>query len=211
MRARVAQAIAAAPTADIAAPSPPRSGQLSSVLKLFAWVTIAGCIIAAVWMRWSNDAPPRGVPSAAAATAVHSLPPPPSPSLPTGVNAATTASSDVPTLDVWALPSVMPSSKRTPSTLRSPRSLEEETRLLRAAARAQQAGDGDGSLAILSEHEARFPDGVLRDERTVAKIAALCALGRKETASSEARRFLRGRERSPLTLRVEASCAGQQP
>jgi hypothetical protein len=85
--------------------------------------------------------------------------------------------------------------------------LEIETRLLRDAEALRRAGNGARALVLLDEHAARFPNGVLAEERTAARVFALCDLGRVSDASGEAQRFLAERPRSPLAARVRASCA----
>jgi hypothetical protein len=87
-------------------------------------------------------------------------------------------------------------------------SLESETSLLREADRELRSGQPAGALALLDEHASSFSNGALVEERTVERILALCALGRKSEAVSESARFLRERPRSLLADRVRASCGG---
>jgi hypothetical protein len=47
------------------------------------------------------------------------------------------------------------------------------------------------ALALLAAHDRRFPDGVLRAERTASFVEAYCALGREVDARREARRLAR--------------------
>jgi len=99
-------------------------------------------------------------------------------------------------------PSPAPSSTTSPSPHVD--ALEEETRLLTSAMRAS---DGTRALALLEEHEARFPRGVLANERDVQRILTLCSLGRIDEARGRAKPFLAGRAPDALTRRVEESCA----
>jgi hypothetical protein len=85
--------------------------------------------------------------------------------------------------------------------------LEAETRLLRAADVALRSGDAQRALALLDEHAARFPAGVLEEERAAERVLALCSLGRTHEAQADVERFLRERPRSPLADRVRSSCA----
>ncbi len=80
--------------------------------------------------------------------------------------------------------------------------LAAETRHLREAHGALQAGDPQKALALLDEQ-----GGQLGEERAAARVLALCQLGR--TAELEAARaaFLRDHPRSPLADRVRGGCA----
>jgi hypothetical protein len=80
--------------------------------------------------------------------------------------------------------------------------LAAETRRLREAHGALQAGDAQKALALLGEQ-----GGQLGEERAAARVLALCQLGR--VAESEAARaaFLREHPRSPLADRVRGGCA----
>jgi hypothetical protein len=89
-----------------------------------------------------------------------------------------------------------------------PASVQAEAELLRQADLARKAGDAPRALALLDEHSARFPGGVLVPEREAERVVVLCALGRTEEARAAASAFLRQWPRSPLTSRVRASCGG---
>ncbi len=86
--------------------------------------------------------------------------------------------------------------------------IEGETRALRAAMADLRDGHADRALASLDAQMARFPSGVLVEERTEARIIALCALGRTEEARGVAAHFLADYPRSVLAGRVRASCGG---
>lgn len=88
-------------------------------------------------------------------------------------------------------------------------SLAEEARLVRSAHAALRRGDGTEALALLGEHERRFPQGVLRQERNGERVLVLCALGRRDEAKSLAKSFLRAEPASSLAERVRASCGGE--
>lgn len=83
--------------------------------------------------------------------------------------------------------------------------LTDETRRLREAHGALTGGDPARALSLLDEQAAA---GVqLREERTAARILALCQLGRVDEARVAGARFLAESPRSPLADRVRASCA----
>lgn len=87
--------------------------------------------------------------------------------------------------------------------------LEAETILLEGARRALKRGEASGALALLDEHAQRFPKGWLATDRAGERIIVLCGLGRRAEATREAKTFLDGRPKTPLTRRVESSCAGE--
>jgi hypothetical protein len=85
-------------------------------------------------------------------------------------------------------------------------SLAEEAAALK---RAQLAIDADPrrALGLLDELKREYPGSALQEEVRVARIVALCALGRTQTASKEALDFLRLYPASVHIPRVRASCA----
>jgi len=88
--------------------------------------------------------------------------------------------------------------------------LADETALLRDAQSALQGGDPKASLERLDVHAARFPNGVLREERMAQRVLALCAAGRLDEARAEADRFLSEAPSSIQAERVRGSCALRQ-
>jgi len=88
-------------------------------------------------------------------------------------------------------------------------SLAREASLLAEARRALQSGQGDRALALLDEHARTFPNGWLASDRAAERVVVLCSLGRRDEAVREAKVFLDGRPKGPLTRRVELSCAAQ--
>lgn len=93
-----------------------------------------------------------------------------------------------------------------PST---PNAVAEETRMLREANVALQAGDASRALGLLDTHGRSFPNGVLSEERSAQRVFVLCKLGRVAEARAEAARFAKASPDSPLAPRVRASCAGE--
>lgn len=87
--------------------------------------------------------------------------------------------------------------------------LEKEARLLAEARGAVQRGDATQALALLDEHARVYPKGWLASDRAAEHIVVLCSLGRRDEAAREAKVFLAGRPRGPLTRRVTMSCAGE--
>jgi hypothetical protein len=85
--------------------------------------------------------------------------------------------------------------------------LAEKMRLLGTAQKKLAAENGEAALEMLVQHERRFPQGVLSEERRAARVLALCSLGRTSEAREEAKRFLQTSPKSPLVPRVTESCA----
>jgi hypothetical protein len=75
--------------------------------------------------------------------------------------------------------------------------LAEEVALLVRAETALRSGKPAVALAVLSEHERKFRDGLLAEERIAARIQALCALGRQAEADTQLARL------SPKSLHGE--------
>jgi hypothetical protein len=80
--------------------------------------------------------------------------------------------------------------------------LAAETRRLREAHSALQAGDPQKALGLLGEQ-----GGQLGEERAAARVLALCQMGRVAEAESARAAFLREHPRSPLADRVRSGCA----
>ena len=132
-----------------------------------------------------------------------------------------------PSITVESLPSVAPASpsqgndaKKAPvvstaaaatSGAASADTLGRETQLLTSARAAVKGGNPDKALALLDEHARLFPNGWLANDRVAERIVVLCNVGRRAEAVREAKAFLDGRPKSPLTRRVEASCAVDSP
>ena len=87
------------------------------------------------------------------------------------------------------------------------KSLREELEALRAANALRQSGDAAGALALLNEFERTHPKGVLVQERSAARIFALCAAGRAEEARTRAERFAQLFPKSPHLPRVQRACS----
>jgi hypothetical protein len=85
--------------------------------------------------------------------------------------------------------------------------VDEEVRLVSLAYSLLQAGDPTHALAVLDDHERRFPDGKLAESANVTRILALCQMGRASEARGERDRFLSRYPRSPFSSRVRSACA----
>lgn len=85
-------------------------------------------------------------------------------------------------------------------------SLPQEVRLLSRAEQQMNDGLAGDALRTLAEHERRFPNGALAEERMAARVQALCALGRTTDAKSELTRLTHAYPRSPHLERARRVC-----
>ncbi|MEP7052036.1 MAG: hypothetical protein ABJB12_16845 [Pseudomonadota bacterium] len=67
--------------------------------------------------------------------------------------------------------------------------LAREVGLLSLATGDLHAGRAGDALKVLDEHQRKFPNGILSEERRAARAQALCALGRRSEADSELARL----------------------
>jgi hypothetical protein len=88
-------------------------------------------------------------------------------------------------------------------------SLDEEVMQMRTAYSHLRGGDALRALSALSEHARRFPDGKLVAMGKVARIQALCDLGKRSEASAEAAQFLAEHGDSPYAARVRQVCVAR--
>jgi hypothetical protein len=84
--------------------------------------------------------------------------------------------------------------------------LSEEVAILSRAETDLYGGRAESALKALDEHERRFGHGVLEEERTAARIQALCALGRTAEADTELARLARISPKSPHAEHSRQAC-----
>ena len=77
--------------------------------------------------------------------------------------------------------------------------------LLTRAREALEAKDPTAALAVLEEHQARFPEGVMRLEREATTWMARCAIDRR-SAAREALDFAASHEGMPWVPRLRMIC-----
>ena len=95
-----------------------------------------------------------------------------------------------------------------PATARAPSSANEgeEAALVGAIDAALRSGDSAGALRLAADHQRRFPQGVLSEEREGARVVARCMASRSPSASDAASAFLASHPRSPMRARIAATC-----
>ncbi|MEI9948844.1 MAG: hypothetical protein WDO74_07625 [Pseudomonadota bacterium] len=91
---------------------------------------------------------------------------------------------------------------------RSRDGLAEEVALLSRAETELHAGRPAKALLALGEHQRKFPRGVLAEERTAARIQALCALGRNDEANAQLTQLLHISPKSAHEERARQACRG---
>jgi hypothetical protein len=85
--------------------------------------------------------------------------------------------------------------------------LSGEVALIARAQSATNRGDAEKALTALREYDRKHPGGELAEERSAARILALCAAGRRKEARAAAARFLAKWPHSPQAARIHSSCA----
>jgi len=94
-----------------------------------------------------------------------------------------------------------------PSAQPAPDGADEELRLI-GAEQKLLPGDPIRALALVREHERRYPDGLLVQEREVVAVAALAAIGQQDEARRRAERFNEQHPRSTYAVRMRQILAG---
>jgi hypothetical protein len=112
-------------------------------------------------------------------------------------------------------PSTLPASVKPVSTAQSrpqatpprpPNRLAQEVEILSRAGADVRGGRAVSALQALDEHERKFPSGALAEERSAARVQALCALGRTKDAEAELARLARLSPDSAQSARARKAC-----
>ncbi|MBI5545893.1 MAG: hypothetical protein HY901_18545 [Deltaproteobacteria bacterium] len=211
---------------------PPGAAPVSWAVKLVVAVALGGVGLGS-WALWGPSSDPREQQGEARAPRVLPSPVLPAPRAPPAASPATEAES--PTTSATATPpapspapraarpkaqtfapldlttadhAAQPSEEPGPSPAATAQgTLADELRLLREAQIAAKEGSPRRTLELLDEHARLYPQGALREERTAARIVALCARGRLAEAAEEAEVFLDENPSSPYASKVRDSCA----
>lgn len=193
------------------APRAVASGVSFARSKLLKWGFVGSTVLVAGvalfvprFTHESEQAEPKpSVSVASAVTTPVAVPPRTEPDLPTSPNPR----SDEPAAASIATPEGARRSIAAPKApARSRDGLTEEVALLSRAETELHAGRPAKALVALAEHQRRFPRGALAEERTAAKIQALCALGRNEEANAQLRQLLHISPKSALEERSRQAC-----
>lgn len=179
----------------------PKGGEGLSTAPATASLTIAKLTAAIVAM---------GVAAAVTLVMLRTKTPPASPAAtaPLAANATLQGPVDqVPESAPFAMPQAQPSDeKRAPAAPRPADNLAEEVALLSQASADLHGGRPAAALTVLDEHRRKFPHGALVQERTSARIQAMCALGSMKDAQAELARLARTSPNSPHLARARKAC-----
>jgi hypothetical protein len=126
--------------------------------------------------------------------------------LPSAMEATDSVPSESPPESVEP-PVTQPSVARSNPSRRVRDGLSEEVAIMSRAETDLHGGRPESALKALAEHERKFGNGVLAEERTAARIQALCALGRTAEADAQLARLTRIAPNSPHTERARQACA----
>jgi hypothetical protein len=204
-RARVKSALAARlggaafllpQQASAAIPKALVSWQKLSTLVVGASVGLAGVGTAYFMARAPSDPLQDAPATTPAVTSKAQLPPAP-------VGADLPASPELDPLVLEPVPS--PPRRQTPADR-----LAEEVAILSKATSELRAGRPNQGLRLLEEHQRKFPNGRLAEERRAARIQALCALGHLAAAEAELGRLAQSSPRSPHLARAQRACGIKQ-
>lgn len=177
-----------------ATPAPPRVARWQ-----LAGAALGTGLAATLVMLWALGAQPASNATPRTAAASPSARPPALAHEPLAVEAPRPIAPDVSS----SAPPVQPARARpTPSSAR-PDALAQEVQLLARATRSMRAGRPMQALAVLDEHQRRFPGGALSEERRAARAQALCALGRITEGRAEQSQLP---PRSPTAARAAQAC-----
>ena len=92
----------------------------------------------------------------------------------------------------------------TPPVVQVDRGLSEEVALVDQIERSLRDGDSQSAARLTKEHEKRFPQGALVEEREGAGVLARCLSGAGATSGANA--FLAAHPKSPMRTRISAAC-----
>ena len=171
--------------------APAEAAAKASLAKISAVVVALGVAGGGLYLATRPESSPTKVPvSMPAKPAAHIEP----------------ASNDDAPVSVPTTPEPPSVEKRAPAAVRSADSLAQEVAILSRAGAELHAGRPAAALTALDEHQRKFPSGVLGQERSAARVQALCALGRTKEARSAFERLARTSPSSPHVVRARKAC-----
>jgi hypothetical protein len=209
IRAKVAARVGAGAFATTAAVAG-ASGTARGALKAGIAAVVGGAIlVGGLW--WKSAHEPQPAPPIQTAPVVAAPAPTPTPVVDPGLEPATVPVESLAPVIEKRVAQPAPVATDTQPRQEGQSTLEAELALLRDAKKALDDGDSSRALGILDEHQRRFPNGILVEERASTRVLALCAAGRTAEARASAQDFLAKYPRSPSAPRVRASCGAPQP
>jgi hypothetical protein len=85
--------------------------------------------------------------------------------------------------------------------------LQAETADLHQAQAALWSGNAALALGLLNAQDGKYRSGLLQQERSAARVLALCQSGNVTDARAESAQFEKRWPNSPLAIRVRSACA----
>ena len=155
---------------------------------------LVGLGIAGGALHWVSRPEPEGPKTS---VAIPDQAPPPSPPAPVN-DVLERATPEPPRAEV--------AQKRATRRVRAADDLAQEVAILSQASSELHAGRPGDALKALEEHQRLYPAGALAEERTAARIRALCALGRVDEARSDLTRLSQSTPDSPHLARARKAC-----
>jgi len=189
--------------------APSGAGVPRSPFVKWAWVGSTVLAAGALWLVprvWQHGEKATPAPSAVSVPSVKSAEPETAGVLGSAPQAPPSASPSA--LVAPAVSSRSVETQRGPA--RSRDGLADEVALLSRAETELRAGRPAKALLALAEHQRKFPRGALAEERTAARIQALCALGRNDEANAQLRQLLHISPNSAHEGRARQACRDPQ-
>lgn len=212
LAARIAKGVGVAAAGALWAPD--ATGTLLTTTKIVSIAVVAGALSAVGVYRLQQPRIP-ATPAAAAVSAMQQVARTSKPANqvtePTPVDASPSTSEITPPAPVVSVSrSVARQPSATPSAPAAREAgadqLSDETRELRRAQQALRSGDEQLALQLLDQQDRTYGSGVLQEERSAARVLALCRNGQATRAQSEAGQFERRWPKSALLARVRSAC-----
>jgi hypothetical protein len=175
-------------------PSTPPAAASGAIVKVTAALVVIGVAGGGLFLALRTEPPPAR-PAAPPSATIALLPPAPADKVPESAPSA--------------VPEAPSAEKRAPVAPHPADSLAEEVAILSRASAELHAGRPAAALKALDEHVRKFPRGVLAQERTSARVQALCALGRVQQAQAELARLVRTSPNSPHVARARKACGSR--
>jgi hypothetical protein len=212
LRARLGDAAVLAAGLEHAPLKTGGAGVSRSTLVKWGWVAPTVLVTGALWLVprvWPSAEKAVSAPSVVSAppTAPVTSSPELAPQLAPEVVAEVPPSPSAPVVGSGASRAV--DSQKPPARPRD--GLAEEVALLSRAETELHAGRPAKALLALAEHQRKFPRGALAEERTAARIQALCALGRNDEANAQLKQLLHISPNSAQEERARQACRGSRP
>lgn len=165
-------------------------------LKLAAAFVVAAAAVSAMTLRIREGHKPEPAALAPKAAEPDALSLPPAQAIPTAQPVAADSSAVLDDTSAHPAPvvSAHPARER----------YAQELKVLQPARAAVARGDFSAALASIAEHQRRFPDGQLSEEREALRVQALSGLGRTDEATRAAIAFRKRFPGSVLISRMQA-------